>query len=433
MRRAVHFAELAFAFFGLYFMLGGLAAALTPQGATESSAVQLLGMAIGGGAALALIVRPRAASRMVYLYWLAFLAPALAAFSLLWAVDPTLAFRRSGSLFLTVIFAIWLAERFDQKVLFRLLLAACVLLCAASWYTVLFNPRMGVHQPNDGFGLEHVGAWRGVYAFKNDFGRAIALCAMVFGIAGVWMRKYWYVFAFLFVQAFILILNSRSSQAMFLSVVPFMAYVLITWLRTMTARTRTLVIAAILPLLVIAYMTSQLLFSQVLALLGRDGTLTGRTEIWAAVIQSMQSHFLFGGGFGSGWEIVKDRVTVMTGVTVGHAHNGYLDLLTDLGIVGLLVVLVLPLTVLSLSIRNLFSPDAGIIAALGFSYVVFYLAGNAAASFLLLHNSIYWVIPITAYCGLRQIYNPYARPAPGSDPRPKTRILVPGSSSVSSS
>lgn len=64
--------------------------------------------------------------------------------------------------------------------------------------------------------------------------------------------------------------------------------------------------------------------------LGRDDTLTGRTEVWAAVLPAMKQQPLFGYGFGSFWtDARRERYDIPT------AHNGYLDILLEQGEVGL--------------------------------------------------------------------------------------------------
>lgn len=66
------------------------------------------------------------------------------------------------------------------------------------------------------------------------------------------------------------------------------------------------------------------------SVLGRDSTLTGRTEVWAAVLPAMKHQPLLGYGFGSFW--TDDRRQLYD---IPTAHNGYLDILLELGIVGL--------------------------------------------------------------------------------------------------
>jgi exopolysaccharide production protein ExoQ len=64
--------------------------------------------------------------------------------------------------------------------------------------------------------------------------------------------------------------------------------------------------------------------------LDRNSTLTGRTEVWADVLPAWEQQPLLGYGFGSFWtDARRERYEFPT------SHNGYLDILLELGAVGL--------------------------------------------------------------------------------------------------
>jgi O-antigen ligase len=70
--------------------------------------------------------------------------------------------------------------------------------------------------------------------------------------------------------------------------------------------------------------------------LGRNPTLTGRTEIWAAVI-SMAPNRLVGAGFESFWlgSRVERLAEVFPNLGLNEAHDGYIEVYLQLGWVGL--------------------------------------------------------------------------------------------------
>jgi O-antigen ligase len=78
---------------------------------------------------------------------------------------------------------------------------------------------------------------------------------------------------------------------------------------------------------------------ELLHLLGRDSTLTGRTEIWKAVL-SLNTNPLVGTGYESFW--LGDRIEKvwrLIGFTgIAEAHNGYLDTYINLGAIGLFLL-----------------------------------------------------------------------------------------------
>ena len=106
----------------------------------------------------------------------------------------------------------------------------------------------------------------------------------------------------------------------------------------------------------------------VFALLQRDDTLTGRTLIWNAVGQLIEDRPFEGYGWGAVWgdgAAVRTLVTRSVLFEVDSAHNGYLEILLQIGLVGLvLFVLTLALVlvrgirqfVLSGSVESTFGP-----------------------------------------------------------------------------
>jgi exopolysaccharide production protein ExoQ len=78
------------------------------------------------------------------------------------------------------------------------------------------------------------------------------------------------------------------------------------------------------------------------ALLGKDVTLTGRTGIWKAVTDSIAKRPLFGYGYQAFWlglEGESYRVILAVSWVLAQAQNGFLDVMLEMGVVGLAIVL----------------------------------------------------------------------------------------------
>jgi exopolysaccharide production protein ExoQ len=103
-------------------------------------------------------------------------------------------------------------------------------------------------------------------------------------------------------------------------------------------------VAALIPLLIGTAAVLEFVFdisSVVAQLLGRDPTLTGRTGIWAAVLQ-VQTNPLLGVGYQTFW--MGDRLgevwtRLNTRLPLNEAHNGYLEIYLNLGIVGVFLII----------------------------------------------------------------------------------------------
>jgi O-antigen ligase len=77
-------------------------------------------------------------------------------------------------------------------------------------------------------------------------------------------------------------------------------------------------------------------------LLGKDVTLTGRTEIWSAVLDSIAKRPLLGYGYQAFWLGLQGesyRVILAVSWVLAQAQNGFLDVMLEMGVAGLTIVL----------------------------------------------------------------------------------------------
>src|SRR5439155_9069149 len=73
---------------------------------------------------------------------------------------------------------------------------------------------------------------------------------------------------------------------------------------------------------------------------GRDPTLTGRTNIWNAVL-STHTNPILGTGYESFWLGRRlNEVWRQAGAGINEAHNGYLEVYLNLGLIGLFLLVV---------------------------------------------------------------------------------------------
>jgi len=95
---------------------------------------------------------------------------------------------------------------------------------------------------------------------------------------------------------------------------------------------------------VVFALVNQATFAYIAASLGRDTSLTGRTELWADVLK-MPAHPLFGAGFESFF--LGDRLTTLWQKYWWHpneAHNGYIEIYLNLGWIGISLLALLFVT-----------------------------------------------------------------------------------------
>jgi O-antigen ligase len=96
---------------------------------------------------------------------------------------------------------------------------------------------------------------------------------------------------------------------------------------------------AIMGLLIVGFV-ALVASNVVLAALGKDATLTGRTQIWAAVMRRIQDRPWLGYGYGAVWDNTSPGsplawIIKQAGFRPAHSHNSWLQQWLDVGIPGL--------------------------------------------------------------------------------------------------
>ena len=96
------------------------------------------------------------------------------------------------------------------------------------------------------------------------------------------------------------------------------------------------------------------LSNQVILMLGRNPTLTGRTTIWERVLDQ-KTDPLLGEGFYTFWSTKKGTAVVEDYMVINSAHNGYLEMYLDGGLVGDVLLGILLLAVGHRVINRIFA------------------------------------------------------------------------------
>lgn len=271
----------------------------------------------------------------------------LAVASIIWSIEPVLSLRRIVRMLTFVLVAIafvvmaWHARRY-QNVLRPIL---TILLAGSIVFGLLF-PTLAIHQETS---PELLDAWRGLANHKNGLG-AMACIALIFWFHAWFTREVRTAPALFGIGiASTCLFLSRSSTALATTVLvllfllvslrsprgfrPYMPYV--TALFLLAVVLYGLVILNILP-------GQGLLLSPIMTLTGKDASFTGRTDIWAIITEHIRANPFFGSGYGAYWagpfaeSPSFEFIRRMGQFYPGSAHNGYLEILNDLGWAGLL-------------------------------------------------------------------------------------------------
>jgi exopolysaccharide production protein ExoQ len=158
----------------------------------------------------------------------------------------------------------------------------------------------------------------------------------------------------------------------------------------------------------------------VYAALGKDATLTGRTELWEAVLGSIGQRAGLGYGYGAFWHTAAESESLFAAIgwRAWHAHNAFLDLWLNLGVLGVLLFTALFVWAATAALRRL-RGGADAEAVWPLALLAFTLLTNLTESRLLEPNNLYWILFCAVVCA------PALRRADAGGPAEDSEVAAP--------
>ena len=310
-----------------------------------------------------------------------------------WAAMPALALRRAIAVLGTTLFGIALAVRLSPEEQLRLLSWLCRTIAVLSLACVILLPSYGISATP-----EH--QWQGVFAYKSVLGFVMALSILV-----EWQLPTPTTFSrtlnrlALLLSAVLLYFASSLTPAMAL----LGSFLLVEVYKFAAQRLRISQAITVLAMLLMMSSGVAMFFAnseRITNALGRSSDLTGRTEIWSWVVASILERPLLGYGYSGFWSEVSSAsagIDHAVGGTIMYSHNGYLEVLLSLGVVGF----VLTLAFLGAGIRRaLYWSDSSrsSMALWPLAFLLFFLLQNLTECSILLQD-LEWGICVAVVAG----------------------------------
>jgi exopolysaccharide production protein ExoQ len=311
--------------------------------------------------------------------------------SVFWSSAPQVTRARSIALVGTSLYGLYLASRYSMREQLQLLAWSFTLIIIMSFSFAILIPHYGVM-----YSGVHSGAWRGIYVHKNVLGKVMGIGGLVFVLLAMDAKENrWFAWLGLGLS-FCLLFLSKSSSSMinFLTILA-----LIPIYRTFRWRYY-LMIPTTIAMVILGGSLSLWLNQNSAVLLGsigKDPTLTGRTDMWPYILEMIWKQPWLGygyNGFWGDWDSPGAYVWYAVSWTPPNAHNGFLDLWLDLGLVG---VIIFGIGFLQTLLRGLnwLRIDKYWTSFWGLLYLTYLVLGNLTESSLVIRNDIFWLLYIT--------------------------------------
>lgn len=310
---------------------------------------------------------------------------AMASVSCLWSIDPALSFRRGIAISFTTLFGLYLAARFSWRELLILFGAVWLFLATISLVAGALFPDFARMSEI------HVGAWRGMWWEKNAMGGHMARASfimMFLAVVDVRRRPLWVIGIIMTVA---LVLLSTSKTALVGTLVGALVIMVGAWMR------RGPITALSIGWAGVSFAGSVFLAliiapEAVFGLLGRDATLTGRTDIWSALVTAIAERPWLGYGYGAFWPEDSEPAYWIRKIVdwpAPTAHNGWLDTWLSVGLIG---VGLFALNFVSAMVRAFARAVQGWSGIYAIGFMAQFALFSMSESIVLQQNAIIWVL-----------------------------------------
>lgn len=344
--------------------------------------------------------------------------------STLWSVEPGESIEKSAGIAGASMLALYLALRFPFATLLRVLTIVLSTIVVVSYLTALLVPDIGVMQ-----GL-HEGLWSGVFRHKNRLGFYATLAGVVFLAGYLRSRPHrsWYMLGYILSATLLFFSCSKSSHlAWILLFVAIGLYLGATGLR------RPALICLLSVTLCSISLGAQfqykvfppLVLNQILHHVALDANVdsaeacesrfcdwitaappsaklhtgAGRIRLWSLLGERVGDRPLLGYGIGGFWlgsNGPSAQVWERVGWKTPHAHNGFIDLILHLGLVGAALFLLFIFAAIKWTLQACLERKLDIQSLTYAAILACILLANIGESFLLVANSLPWILLLLA-------------------------------------
>jgi exopolysaccharide production protein ExoQ len=314
-----------------------------------------------------------------------------AAVSVIWSLHPDITIRRSVRLWIEFsVLLLLVLSISDPRRLLRVLFLACGTVTVLDMIAALAIPQS--YTP--------IG-FAGVHGHKNSAG---VFCFFAIGIFAIGATDRQVsgnklVARVALLAAFAILFLSQSKTPVGVLLISVLGVGIVHWIAHVVHRNHRIFFAllAILAFVVLGFALLAVANGLLDQAFG-DSSLTGRDRIWRFVLTQFARNPAFGLGYGALWQS-GDWINAWLqnsdlAWTMNQAHNGYLDVLAQLGVVGLVLLCAFMAVTFSRTLRYKFDDGSHGLATFS-SYAVFVCVGtifyNITESDLLRAGHLFWV------------------------------------------
>lgn len=298
------------------------------------------------------------------------------------------------------IIIIYLRNKYSIIKLMKLTFVVGAIMAVFSFVVAILSPQTGLMHT-----VMHSGSWRGIFAHKNLLAVSMSLHLLLslFLLTFVKKKASRIIIYLVLLLELSLVVLSRSSTAIVALIVPLLCIFLV--LIVFSIKNRYLLMSLLSILIIFVTSVFVLVISnleKITNMFGKDLTFSSRTIIWEGTINLIKEKLILGYGYGTFWNENSytyhyvNRYLNVSGFEFNHAHNGFLDIFTNIGLLGFIFIFITMIVYISRCTKLLLKTKNKIYY-FPFIFIVFLVVYNLQESYLLQQNFIMWTIYVFFY------------------------------------
>lgn len=257
-----------------------------------------------------------------------------------------------------------------------------------------------------GFAFSEIGL-RAYFATKNNFGQFAAISALFTAGALVISKgePRWPLWLLLLTSLVALGLSRSATAILALAAAGSLLLAIRikrnlhpSWWTPVFTLLAVMLVAAIGTGIVMGFPSLERLSGATAGLVGREITLTGRAYLWELMLKEAATHPWFGTGYGGFWLGLEGRSGQIAYLVrwgyPGQAHNGYIDIYNELGLVGLALSVGF-IVMHARALRRLAVSDRAL-AGLHLALFALVLVFNLAEAAMLRTTNLMWILLVVS-------------------------------------
>jgi exopolysaccharide production protein ExoQ len=341
--------------------------------------------------------------------------------SLFWSTYLLASINEAIQMLFATFIGVYIVVRYEPEKSFNIILYYGIFSIIVSSLLLIFDPSLA--RINNAY---FQGAWRGIYWHRNHLGSLMAFFSAIL-IVGMVLKKgqarYITAYMVIFFMSSILVFGSRSATGILIYfILNGFLVIAFLWIKfhNRLKREHYLGLSALFGIVLVLILSD---LDRFFGLVGRNSTLTGRVPLWIDLVTRVWlQKSIFGYGFGALWnqEVFREALTLRHGwgYMIYFSDNGYLDLLLNTGLIGLILFLVFFGITGKRSICAFIKRESflSIVPLLLFAYV--FLA-NISYSFLFEVDQFVWMLLVfSAILSFRMLNSKTIPESSKSNPQP---------------